>query len=540
LRAESDISSSQKDDAAASMSREKADPQSWQRWLESAGAAILVALPLLWLHLTPDRQTHYHERLPMNSVYQGLLIDFIAVMLVCRVAFWLLERWDSQSRTLAWLLVAALLVLRLCQGLVVATWLSPRSTHSGWILLITSGAGLLLWILRRSWYRAAMQGMRWTLVLLGFSIFWILPELVVMAFHSEPHETEGFSRVVPAQPQRRIVWLLFDEASYDQLFDHRQPGLEFPHFDALARTSVNFSDVQPAGYFTERVIPSLLLGEIITQEKSDLDGRFFVRTEENRHWRLYPDEQTLFGDAQREGWSTSVVGWYNPYCRTFARELDTCYWTLTTPLPGHYWPDRSAWQNAMAPIGRSAIRLFGMQIPPSPSAWQMHVDDYKVILAHAQAEIAGNTTGFLFIHLPVPHPGGIYNRKTHQIGVDGSYLDNLVLADETLGELIGEIQGSSLGDRTTVVVSSDHSWRIALWRPTTDWRPEDTRVSEGRFDPRPMLIVHFPEEDEGVTINRPLPLIEIHGMIEQMLAGSMSDRQALERWATQHSDAVAH
>ncbi len=521
------------------MSRGEADPQQpWpqgRQWLESAGAAILVALPLLWLHLTPDRQTHYHELLPMNTVYQGLLIDFVAVALICRLTFWLLARWDPTSRTLVWPFVTALLVVRLFRGLVIATWISPRAMHAGAIFLIVTGALVLLWLVRRSWYRTTVQVVRWTLVLLGFSIFWLLPELAVMAFQGEPHENAGFSKPVNVQPQQRIVWLLFDEASYDQLFDHRQPGLEFPHFDALARTSVNFSDVQPAGYFTEQVIPSLLQGEIVTQEKSDLKGRLFMKTEENRHWRLYPDEQTLFGDAQREGWPTSVVGWYNPYCRTFARELDDCYWTLTTPLPGRYWPDRSAWQNALAPLGRSAFRLFGMQAPRSPSAWQMHVYDYNAILAHAQAEIARGTIGFLFIHLPVPHPGGIYNRRTHQIGVDGSYLDNLVLADETLGELMGEIRGSSLGDRTTVIVSSDHSWRIRLWRPTTDWRPEDTRVSDGRFDPRPVLMVHFPGEENGAFVAQPFPLIDVHGIIDQMLAGRMETTSELQAWVARQA-----
>ncbi len=161
----------------------------------------------------------------------------------------------------AWLLVAALLVVRLLRTLVIATWVSPRITPSGPIFLLVAAAGLLLWIVRRSWYRAAMRGMRWALVMLGFSIFWIMPELVVMAFHSEPHETPGFSHPVQSQPQQRIVWLLFDEASYDQLFDHRQPAVDFPQFETLARTSVSFSQVRPAGYFTEEVIPSLLQGE---------------------------------------------------------------------------------------------------------------------------------------------------------------------------------------------------------------------------------------------------------------------------------------
>ena len=137
----------------------------------------------------------------------------------------------------------------------------------------------------------------------------------------------------------------------------------------------------------------------------------------------------------------------------------------------------------------------------------------------------------------MPHPGGIYNRKTHQIGVDGSYLDNLVLADATLGELLADIRKSGLADRTTVIVSSDHSWRIALWRPTTDWRPEDTSVSGGRFDSRPVLIVHFPGDQNGVPVGQPFPLIDMHAMIEQMLAGKMENAAALQAWAASQQPA---
>jgi arylsulfatase A-like enzyme len=117
--------------------------------------------------------------------------------------------------------------------------------------------------------------------------------------------------------------------------------------------------------------------------------------------------------------------------------------------------------------------------------------------------------------------------------MDGSYLDNLVFADQTLGASLQAIDATPLADRTTVVVSSDHSWRVDLWRPTSDWRPEDTRVSGGRFDPRPLLIVRFPGESEGVKVTRAFPLIDMHGMIEAMLAGRMNSAADLQTWTTQ-------
>ena len=75
----------------------------------------------------------------------------------------------------------------------------------------------------------------------------------------------------------RIVWLLFDELSYDQAFDHRFPGLAMPAFDKLKSESVSFSDLQPAGYHTERVIPSFFLGHVVNDIRSNLDGEPMVQ-----------------------------------------------------------------------------------------------------------------------------------------------------------------------------------------------------------------------------------------------------------------------
>ena len=503
----------------------------WRLWLEGAGAGILVAFPLMWLHLSPSRETLYHELLPMTTVYRGVLIDFVVVWLFSVLVFWLLDRRDPENRSLGWLVVGALLAMRTLRGLSVAELIKPVWAQGGRVFLVIVAAGLILWALRRGWYRGLMRGLRMVVLLLGFSVFWILPELAAMAVYPEPHETRSFSKPITQAPQQRIVWILFDELSYDQLFDHRQPGIDYPNFDRLASESVVFSDVEPAGEFTERVIPSLLMGETITAERSSLDGQLFIRTRRHPAWRQFPDQQTVFADAQRAGWSTGAVGWYNPYCRTDAAELNSCTWALTIPLPGHYSPDRSTLQNAVAPVAKSVLRLFGRRIE-DPTASQIHAADYEHLLGPARAAIAGDRVGFLFVHLPLPHPGGFYNRKTQQIGVPGSYLDNLVLTDRTLGELLQTIDDSALGSRTTVVVSSDHSWRTWLWEGTSNWAQEDTRVSRGgHFDPRPVVMVHFPTETSGGKVGEAFPLIRMHRMLDGMIAGTIENAGALQAWA---------
>lgn len=499
-------------------------------WIEGAGAGILVVLPLLWLHLSPSRATLYHQLLPMTPVYRGVLIDFAVAVAISMAVFALLEVVDRRCLTLWWLAVVTLLVTRATRTVAVAALGSRPAPGGRWLVPVLLATGLILWAARRSGYSLLMRGARLVLFLLGCSIFWVLPELVLLAAYPQPHETASFSHPVAQKPHRRIVWILFDELSYDQIFDHRQPGMDYPGFDRFAAESVKFADVAPAGFFTELVIPSLLEGETVTGDRSDLQGRLWVRTQEDPHWRLYPADRSLFAEAKQSGWSTGVVGWYNPYCRVFAQELTDCYWNLTSPMPGGYSPRESAWTNAWAPIRKPVAKLLGRRIE-DPQSWQNHAADFEALMEHARSEIAAGRIGFLFVHLPVPHPGGFYNRRTRTVGVDGSYLDNMALTDETLRELNRDIETSELGDRTTVIVSSDHSWRISLWRHSSDWRAEDTRVAARGFDPRPVLLVHFPSESAAEVVARPFPLLAMHAMIEKMMAGEIENAQQLETWA---------
>jgi Sulfatase len=517
---------------AISSPRPDPPPSPSTLWLEGAGAAILLVLPLIWLHIAPLHTDLYHRLLPMNTVYRGALLDLLAAILLSTVVFWILHRRDPDAKSLGWLLVIAVLLMRTAACLGNAELLSRRISPNR-VFFASLLAGLLLWFLRRSWYAAAMRIARTLILLVGFAIIWILPQLAWMAFHAEPRDPQAFAKPVAQPPSQRIVWILFDEASYDQIFDHRYPSLSLPSFDRLAAQSVAFSDVQPSGYYTELVVPSLLQGQIVTAERSDLEGHFSVRYANRRGWHPYPVDQTLFADAQRNGWSTAAAGWYIPYCRVFAAVLDDCYWKFTDPIAGNYEQSQSTLWNALAPVRKPLLRLAGIRTP-APTTAQVHEEDFDGILQHARAMIADDGAGFVFIHLPVPHPAGFYNRRTGAIGVPGSYIDNLALADRTLGELLQQIAQTPPGNKTTVIVSSDHSWRVAMWRSEFDWTAEDEAASRnGHFDPRPVILVHFPGQQTGAKMSQPFPLIRMHAMIDQMLAGKMTNAAALQTWATQ-------
>jgi hypothetical protein len=324
----------------------------------------------------------------------------------------------------------------------------------------------------------------------------------------------------------RIVWLLFDELSYDQTFEHRFSGLAMPAFDKFRSESVVFSDVKPAGYYTDRVIPSFFLGTQVENIRSTLDGEPQVKLAGSQRWQAFDAHATLFSDAQRLGWTTGVVGWYNPYCRILAGTLNYCFWRMGDGQSDGALPNQTVWQNAMAPLAES-----GRAWNHEPGfAQQRHVQDHAAIMPQAEALIRDQSINFVFIHLPVPHPPGAYDR-THR-GSTGSYIDNLALADKSLGELLTTLAETATTAKATVIVSSDHSWRVPMWRSTPIWTKEDEAASHGRFDPRPVLMIHLPGQQTEHDVTRPFEEIRIHEMIETLLGGQQPHFESLLAGAT--------
>jgi membrane-anchored protein YejM (alkaline phosphatase superfamily) len=179
-------------------------------------------------------------------------------------------------------------------------------------------------------------------------------------------------------------------------------------------------------------------------------------------------------------------------------------------------PDQTPLQNAAAPV-KEFVRSWKPDggFPEQ----EKHASDLETIMPQAQALIRNENIRFAFIHLPVPHPPGIYDRRPGQHPPVGTYLDNLVLADHTLAQLLATIENTSSASRTAVIVCSDHSWRVPLWRPTPQWSREEQIASKGRFDQRAVLMIRDPGQQSGIDITRPFELIGIHDIIERMLRG---------------------
>jgi hypothetical protein len=493
-----------------------------RNFLQGYAVAILAMLLPVWTQLSPHHQALYHSFLPMQTVVRGVLLNLAALTAFAALLFSRLQTYGARYSDLVWGLVTALVVPGALSDIAAllhigVPYLFRELMFAGLVLVV-----LLSYRFQTQLYGRLIRAAQIGLLLVGFSAFWMVPQLLYLGFRTQPSDAalletmkgHGPMSSPPAPKRMRIVWLLFDELSYDQTYPHRFPGLRLPNFDRLHDQSVTFTDVQPAGPDTERVVPSLLLGREIDGVHSDLNGIPSFRFAGQTKWHGWDPQATIFGDAHRLGWTNGVVGWYNPYCRILPGVLDSCFWRMGNGEWDGTSPANSSWKNAAVPL-RNVWSSWEKQAAFSPE--QKHTMDLAIVLDRALALIQDQRISFVFIHLPVPHPPGIYDRRTGRMRLTGSYVDNLALADRVLGKLLDAIATGPLAAQTSVILSSDHSWRTSLWRPTGYWTREDELAS--RFDPRPVLMVHSPGQHRSEDFADPTQALCVHEIVEAMLHG---------------------
>jgi hypothetical protein len=522
--------------------------------LEGMGAALLLLFSDYLLFFHPQNHALYHHGLPVTNMIGGLLVDLLAIALLAAGYIFAIRHLRQPTQRILEALFAGIMLWGIVdfgiQVLIFASLPTIFWGHywerfhelipiSSWehiwrrcLLVLLLLSGVVARFLPR-FTQPVVCAIRVTVAAFAFSAIWILPQLIHLALLQPPAFAPP-PAMAQGSPHQRIIWILFDELSYDQAFEHPAAGIRLPNFDRLRAESFSFSNLRPIGYETNRIIPSLLLGRQFEEFRGTTRGELWYFDKSQHRWRAYDPKETLFALAQSNGWNTGADGWYIPYCRVIGSVLNACYWTPNDIFPLEEYgasKDHSVLANAAA-VPRQM--LAGMTAQNTTAA-EEHLAQHRSVMAHTAELIDDTRLNFVFLHLPVPHPPGIYDRQRHMLCPGGTYLDNLVLADETLGALVREIDATPLAGQTTIIVSSDHSWRIPMWRPLEDWSAEEERASGGSFDDRPVLLIHLPGQQSGSDIHAATSEMIEHDVIAAMLRGEVNNPDALQAYLAQSS-----
>jgi hypothetical protein len=528
--------------------------------LKEIARAISVALGitsiyLLWLlgpMITSTHDSIYHWDGSPSQLFVAPISDFCV--------FWLL---------LALVLILARGRLRIavwCGIIGLTPWVQVKNwyymTHAHiphWLSVLILGSGLsvfpFLLALWRSKFEEKFEHVeRFAATLFLFSAFsgavilsqygWLGWQ--ARSLNEEPKHTPVHDR--PAQVGRpRVIWILFDELSYLQVYERRMPGLQLPAFDALAAQATVFTHAVPAGILTEKVLPALLTGEPVDEIRPSPNGRdLSIRNAHTGNWQRFDEHDTVFQDALNLNYRTAVAGWYNPYCRILPDVLDRCFWTFGYSAENATVPGASLRSNMIRPwmrffsygLGTHVASLFpdSARLNNDDLAAQQHLSDYVALADAADCLLEDQSASFVLLHMPIPHPHGIYDRRARRFSITHSdYLDNVALADSFLTHVRAKLEQSGQWDTSTVVVMADHSWRTKLmWEDSPEWTKEEEVASRGgQFDERPAYVVKLSEQHSGARIDAPFLAVNTRRLLDAILSQKIRSKEELSAWAMQ-------
>ena len=515
--------------------------------LVALGVATLCLLILLSPLVSPEHRSVYHLYGSAFSIFVPVLMTLATVWLILAALLWFAER-QMWFHTILW---ASLIVLT--PWMLLRDWFSLKSAPlPHWFHALDLCSPLLIFALvlcarqpsLASWFQR-LQG--FAQVLLGFSS--LSGILLLCQFALFTWQARALNARLPlhsrhaasaAAAGHRVIWILFDELSYEQVYGRRFPGLQLPAFDQLATDSTVFTHAVAPAVLTELAVPSLMTGLPVDRIRITADGRrLFLHDTTHGTWTVFDPHQTVFEDALDAGYSTAVAGWYNPYCRILPEVLDRCFWTNHVGAPGGMFPGQAIPWNTTAFFRhhlQPILAHLGERIPTAQEYdSQFHQLDYRDLIDAADSLLTDSSASFVFLHMPVPHPGGIYDRQRSSFTTSrSSYIDNLALADHYLGHVHDLLEQRGEWNSSTVVVMGDHSWRTKLmWRAAPFWTAEDEAASQGgQFDDRPAYIVKLPNQQSRTEVDAPFQAIRTRALFDELLRHRLVTPDDLAGWTS--------
>jgi hypothetical protein len=143
----------------------------------------------------------------------------------------------------------------------------------------------------------------------------------------------------------------------------------------------------------------------------------------------------------------------------------------------------------------------------------------------------------ILLHLPVPHPQGIYNRYKAAFTLDESndYLDNLEVADMTIGKLRRLLENSGLDDRTALLVTSDHPFRKHMWSTRPTWTAEERATLGGKTCQCVPFLLKLPRQNASAGYPRKFNTVITAQLLLSVLRGELHSSNEVIAWMDGHA-----
>ncbi len=355
---------------------------------------------------------------------------------------------------------------------------------------------------------------------------------------------------VTALNTTRMVWIIFDEMDQRLVFPERPPAIELPELDRLRSEAIYATNVRSPDYWTRSSIPALLTGNHV-QSTFPTAPNDLTLTFDDGTRRPWSTQQTVFSRVRAFGVNSGLTGWFHPYCRVIGDQLTSCFWEphrhAITSLTHYRYARSLGIASGMAaqvllyldrlPLIRRLNFIDHLRRAELPIMREEQVAEYQRLISESVRMAADPLLGLVVIHLPIPHPVGIYSRFTNSIsaGDGANYLDNLELADRSLGRLRRAIERAGLWDKTALLVTSDHPFRGDLWKDElVNWSREEAELTGNRNGELVPFVLKLPGQTKNVTYTAPFNNMLTHDLALALLSNKVAGVEQTISWIDAH------
>ncbi len=275
----------------------------------------------------------------------------------------------------------------------------------------------------------------------------------------KPQKTENI--------KNRVVWIIFDELGDIFSPDAVPPKFKLSEFEKLKKESLMATNATQPGGITLLSIPSLLTGKLVENTKF-IGNNDLMLIYKNQESSRFSETPTIFSKVKALGGNTSLVGWHHPYCQVIGQDLSACHWESSNLLEGSEEQTFSSavfknFQEMLNFIPFIGFRLF--ENVEQDIERKNYISRHSRMVEDSQQSVADSKIDLAMIHLPFPHRQFFYQPETNSFdNKAGNYLDNLALTNKVLGEIRQNMEKAGLWEDTTVIISSDHHWRIRFYK----------------------------------------------------------------------------
>jgi hypothetical protein len=510
--------------------------------LRDAGRALSLATLCyiaVWIGLL-DNQSNY----PRFNNCLGIILNelLLASVLVAAMTAVRVSRSPAAFALARWVFLLVMLIP--LNGIIsgkYGTQLTAPLAHLGrnGMRVVALAAVLVAIVAIVRWQRAVARGAAAVvLVLFPFFLITLGQAAWFMTKFADKPAPPPLAARPPGAP--RIVWLLFDEMDQHLAFAARPPSVVLDELDRLRATSVYASDAFPPADYTMMSIPALIDGRLVAKAEAAHPAELRLTFADERQPVGWSTQPNVFGDARAAGADTALVGFYHPYCRIIGDTLTHCLW------------QDIGWMSLVDSMRKQVRRMvrtvpYAGKLPWLESARikreqrqqerRERVVSYRRMLEDAKRVANDRSVGLAYIHWPVPHPPGIYDRRADALEAakESSYLDNLRLVDRTLGELRRSMEAAGTWDDTTVLLTSDHWWRARLWREEGALTPEDEPYADVvPVDHHVPFLLKTAGQKSTVAYDHTFNTVLTRDLFLAILRGELQRPESIVEWLDAH------